>query len=92
MIDRDKRQRSLSSTTVILGALCSAVLLLAVYWIVRYETQWAENDTATLTRIIRNTLNTGRLIPETGSYGQGYAYPVLAALLITLGGIDVARF
>jgi hypothetical protein len=68
------------------------VLLLSIYFLLRFHTYWGENDTSTFTTIIRDMLASGSLQPENGEvYSNGYGYPGLVALLISMSGLTTAQ-
>lgn len=70
----------------------SFVLFLALYFVLRYGGLWGETDTSVLTSLIHYMVTEGTLLPEAGSYAQGYGYPVLSTFLVNVIGMDVAFF
>ena len=77
---------------VSLLAIVALVFVLALYYVIRYEGQWAETDTAVLTRLTRLLIEEETLIPEAEAYAQGYGYPVLASFVTQFTGISITQF
>ncbi len=66
-------------------------LLIGLYFLLRYNGHWAENDTAALTGAIRAVVNSGRLVPEKRYiYNNGYAYQAIATFVMGATGLDPA--
>ena len=70
--------------------LVAAVLLLGLYWLVRYQGNWADTDTASFSLSISSMIEDGALVPGRNVYNNGYGYPVLGASLSLLGGMSVS--
>src|SRR5215213_12281 len=62
--------------------------LVAAMWL-RFGGQWAENDTAVLTRAARGVLDQGTINPADVTYDHGFAYPTLLATLAEVTGVSV---
>lgn len=61
------------------------------YFVVRYQGQWAEADSATFARVIRAFVAEGRLVPTQGEvYPNGYAFQAISAFILALTGLDAA--
>lgn len=64
-------------------------MVVGLYFVVRYNGRWAENDSAVFTAYIRLMVGEGRLIPSKGAgYPNGYAYQALSTFILVLTGLD----
>ena len=72
------------------GILTLYMIVVGLYFVARFGGRWAETDSAAFTDIIRNFVQEGRLIPQSGeSYANGYAYQIISAYLLAFTGLDV---
>lgn len=71
--------------------LLVATLIIATYFLLRYEGYWAEADTRSTTWAIRDVNTTGKLVPGSGyfTYPNGYGFQALAVFLVQLTGISI---
>ena len=72
--------------------LVAILLLLGAYLLLRYGGQWGENDAATFALAIQAMLESGRLVPSSYVYANGYAYQALSVFIIEVGGLTTAQF
>ncbi len=70
--------------------LFGLALLIGCYALLRYGGWWGETDTASMTRVIAATLESGTLAPAGRSYENGYAYQALVAWLVAITGMPLA--
>ena len=87
--DPSLRRPAGGSTEVII--LLAAATLLAGFMVMRYGGLWGETDTNVFATAIRVMLAEARLVPEQYVYGNGYGFPALATLLVSLTGLSVAQ-
>jgi hypothetical protein len=67
------------------------MLIVGLYFIVRYGGRWAEVDSAIFTEVIRVFAREGRLVPTGGElYPNGYGYQAISAFVLTFTGLDAA--
>jgi hypothetical protein len=67
------------------------MLVIGVYFLVRYQGHWAESDSAAFTYYIREFAAQGKLIPIARDvYPNGYAYQAISTFVLALTGLDVA--
>ncbi|MGA9351107.1 MAG: hypothetical protein WBW48_20195 [Anaerolineae bacterium] len=76
-------------TKVILLLLTLYVLAVPVYITTRFAGGWLELDAAKLTVISQGTYDEATLVPASGAYAYGFAYPSLNVFLAHLGGVPV---
>src|SRR5690349_8116301 len=85
------KQTAISTSNWIVVVLILSVLLLALYYIIRFDGHWAENDSAVFSSYIRSMLRDGQLDPSTGDvYPNGYGFQAISAYIVALTGLDVA--
>jgi len=73
-----------------LGPLLFMVVV-GIYFPMRYAGHWAESDSATFTYYIQSFIDQNRLIPKTGIiYPNGFAYQAISAFALSLTGLGVA--
>jgi hypothetical protein len=73
-----------------LGPLCF-MLVVGIYFVVRYSGNWAEADSSTFTNVIRPVMATGQIVPDKGAvYPNGYAYQVMSVFIVSMTGLDVS--
>lgn len=70
-------------------ALMLYVVGVGLYLLVRYQGNWAENDSAYLTQYIRGMATAGRLIPDGEIYPNGYLDQALSTTVIAMTGLSV---
>ena len=64
--------------------------LAAAYFTGRFGGRWADSDSGSFSQWIRLLLDEGRLLSSTDVvYSNGYAFQVISAFAITIGGFDV---
>lgn len=85
--------RSSGSTAWLwLGPLLYMVVI-GLYYVIRYSGRWAESDSASFAQLIRVYVQDGQILPDDGSaYPNGYLYQTIAAFLVNLTGLDIAVF
>jgi hypothetical protein len=69
-------------------ALVAIALIAAI--MLRFDNQWAENDTVVLTEAARATLQEGTIDPSHNAYDHGFAYPTLVASLSAITGVQIS--
>lgn len=75
---------------VLLVALYAA--LAAGYFVLRYEGQWADSDTANLTVAAAAVMDSAALAPASeGVYGWGFAYQAVTTFLVRVSGISLIQ-
>lgn len=68
------------------------MVAVGLYFVLRYNGHWMENDSAVLTQAIQTMSTEGQLVPSGDKavvYGNGYAYQVISIFLIGMTGLDV---
>jgi hypothetical protein len=80
------------NSQIYIFALLSLILLISLYTLSRYAGSWSDGDTASITQVVRSNLASGKLIPETNVYVNGYGYQVLALTIIDITGISLSHF
>jgi hypothetical protein len=66
------------------------LVVVAIYFVTRFNGQWAESDSANFTIYIRDFVHVGRLIPEGFAiYPNGYLDQAVSAFLLSVSGISV---
>jgi hypothetical protein len=66
------------------------MLLVGIYFVARYNGNWAESDSSALTQAITVFVEDGRLVPDSiHVYSNGYAYQSISAFLVAATGIEV---
>jgi hypothetical protein len=63
-------------------------MLEGVYFILRYGTNWLEQDTSTITGTANLVMDSGQLVVR-GAYPNGYAYQTVIVWLSTLSGLPI---
>lgn len=72
-----------------LGPLCFMALI-GLYFVMRFEGRWAEQDSAVFTKYIQALVDDGRLVSANSEpYPNGYGYQAISAFLVTLTGLSV---
>jgi hypothetical protein len=85
-----REQHVLSSAGSEVAALAILILLVAVYYLVRYGPTWVMGaDTSLFTSAIHNVLDQGKLIPSGQIYSNGYGFQALAVALTHVGAINL---
>jgi hypothetical protein len=69
-------------------ALVLYVVGIGLYLLVRYQGNWAETDSATLTEYIRGMADAGRLIPAGEIYPNGYLDQALSSTVMAMTGLS----
>lgn len=70
--------------------LLLGMLVVAAYFVSRYQGQWAENDSAVFTKVIKTFTQEGQLLPtDQNYYPNGYGYQAISDFIITVTGLDV---
>src|ERR1043166_8458521 len=79
-----------SANSLIWMGLLLYVLLVGVYFINRFDGHWAEADSATFTKYIRDFTLQGKLIPDAREvYPSGYTYQAISTFLVEVTGVKV---
>ncbi|HEY1014635.1 MAG TPA: hypothetical protein VGE07_18135 [Herpetosiphonaceae bacterium] len=66
------------------------MLLIGMYFLLRYQGRWAESDSTVFSATIRDFVREGRLIPTEGEvYPNGYAYQAISLFIISMTGVEV---
>lgn len=76
--------RGLNGLVVVIGM----ALVAASYFVLRLLGQWAENDTAVFSRVIRDVAAAGSLTGP-NAYPHGYGFPTWATVFMEITGLDV---
>ena len=67
------------------------MLMVSVYFVVRFQGRWAENDLAAFARYMSVMLTRGRLVPAgEEAYPNGYAFQAISTFVLAITGLDVA--
>lgn len=69
--------------------LLSYGMLVAVLFVLRYDTLLSETDTSSMTLMIEAMRDEGTLLPEDRLYPHGFAYQVVSAFILNLTGLSV---
>jgi hypothetical protein len=69
--------------------LVAYMLIVALYFLARYQGYWAEADSSSFTRYIRDFVSQGRLIPRAEIYPNGYLDQALSTFIVTMAGLSV---
>ena len=67
------------------------MVLISMYFSVRYITQWAETDSAVFAQYIRSMSSTGTLVSSGSVYPNGYSYQALATFIGHITGLSVTQ-
>jgi hypothetical protein len=70
-------------------ALCALALLVGTYYILRFERNWIDGDTARITRTIQAVHQGGSYLPEGYYYQHGFLYQVLSEFMLEISGLDI---
>lgn len=62
-------------------------LLVAGYFVLRYQGQWMENDTATITQAVQAMRAQGSLHPDGPVYQHGFGYQAVSLALLAVTGL-----
>ena len=79
-----------SSTYVFL--LIAVVLIIGLYFIMRFSGAWGETDTYTFVIALREMYTAGELVPPGYAYSNGYGFSALGVFLFNLSSISIASF
>lgn len=88
---QQSRRTAQSTIGFWLGPLIFMVVV-ATYFLIRFDGNWAEADSSGFTRYIRDFVNTGRVLPNPEMddvYPNGYAYQAISTFIISLTGLNV---
>jgi hypothetical protein len=77
------------ATWILVSVLVTYGLMVAGYFILRHNGQWAETDSASHTLAIRAIGESGSLIPQRGYYMHGIGYQTISLVLIVFTGLTV---
>lgn len=81
-----------ASSHLPLTILLSAMLVIALYAVARYQGLWGETDTASFTRSMQAISGEGKLYPGNSAYAHGYGYPILGFWFSQIAGIRLSTF
>lgn len=96
MSPNDSRNHPLKPTQkpherfIVIGILALS-LLIALYFVARYDRQWTDSDTANLTNAIDGVHRSGTLINDNNPYLLGFAYQALSVFILEITGIDLSQ-
>lgn len=66
------------------------MVVVGLYFVLRYNGQWAEADSTTFTNAIRAFAQDGQLRPPSGYiYANGYAFQAISTFILALTGLEV---
>jgi hypothetical protein len=66
------------------------LFLIGLYFVARYNGNWAESDSSTLTQAISVFSSEGTLVPDSHHvYANGYTYQSISAYLMAITGLEV---
>jgi hypothetical protein len=66
-------------------------LTLALYFVSRYDEQWTETDTTTITQSITALQAEGVLVPRASAYQHGYLYQATSTVILSLTGLSATQ-
>lgn len=73
-----------------LVVLLIGVMLLAVYFLLRYGGNWGDNDSHDFTQNIYLVSESATILPPEGAYPNGYGFQALAISIIKISGIKLS--
>jgi cation transporter-like permease len=67
-----------------------AMVLVGLYSVLRYNGNWAENDSAVFTQTLRVFTDSGQLVPDNGLvYPNGFAFQSISTVILALTGLEI---
>ena len=79
-----------AETWLLLGLVLLYALLAAGYFVLRYQGQWTDSDTANLTLAARGIQQEGRLVAK-DEYRLGFAFPALTVTIASVTGLSLTQ-
>jgi hypothetical protein len=79
-----------AQTWLLLGLVFLYAFLAAGYFVLRYQGQWADSDTAHMTMAARGIQQKGRLVAK-DEYRMGFAFPALTAAIAHVTGLSLPQ-
>ncbi len=84
------RQLTKTAPFALALVLCLYALVVAGYFVLRYDGRWTDSDTASLTKATLAIVDEGTLVPSRAVYSHGYAYQSFSAFVAEVTGQPVA--
>jgi hypothetical protein len=89
-VDITAALRSTKGTPGDLLGLLGLATAVGVYWVLRYQGQWAESDSGLMAQAIRVVADSTKLAPDAlGVYSNGYGYQAVSLAITAFTGLRI---